>query len=440
MLIHAYCTVTYNYSTNFLPTGYRFHLIDPDEFIELVATVVGDTFNIKTLLTFTKGRDGGRDAAADYVNIDLGEENILVNQNLVVKVEHSKDESKTIDDDMRRDLFEKDKNNVEELVQKNQLDTYMVVTNYILLTNQSTKLVKFFKNAGVKSVIIVGKGTLSCWLNVSPELESKVIRQYPDLIDQTTVQILERYREDLKKTIDVEAFTKAKKIVESDKGLVFITGAPGIGKTTVAKQLIVHLSKIYEFFYIAKTDRFIENWNPNLKRVFFINNIDSDDVDEWCKLDDILETTIEKGSKFVIAGKTEVLVRARRTLNMFCDRLCDAAINLSEIKLSENKKREMLKKHIRMGDNPEWAKEALLKGDLVSRAVEIDCSCFPLVASSFGSRDCFEKVGLKVHVHNKGFLRQFFKWVEESTAVPKRPQLQSKLRFTDDNGDNMTGL
>ena len=201
MLIHAYCTVTYNYSTNFLPTGYRFHLIDPDEFIELVATVVGDTFNIKTLLTFTKGRDGGRDAAADCVNIDLGEENILVNQNLVVKVEHSKDESKTIDDDMRRDLFEKDKNNVEELVQKNQLDTYMVVTNYILLTNQSTKLVKFFKNAGIKSVIIVGKGTLSCWLNVSPELESKVIRQYPDLIDQTTVQMLEQYREHLKKQL-----------------------------------------------------------------------------------------------------------------------------------------------------------------------------------------------------------------------------------------------
>ena len=226
--------------------------------------------------------------------------------------------------------------------------------------------------------------------------------------------------------------------MESDKGLVFITGAPGSGKTTVAKQLVVHLSEKYELFNITKADKFIENWNPHQKQVFFIDNIDSDDVEEWCKSEDFLETAIERGSKFVIAGKTEVLVKARFSLNIFCERLYDAAINLSDeqFKLNKHKKQEMLKTHIEKGDNNNWTKEALLKDDMVSHAAEINCPCFPLVASSLGSRGCLEKFGFAVY--NKDFLDKFFKWVE-STAVPKRSQLQSKLRFTDDNGDNITG-
>ena len=58
---------------------------------------MGDRFNIKTILTFSKGKDGGRDAVANGVNIDLGGGNILTNRNLVVQVKHTKKESEIID-------------------------------------------------------------------------------------------------------------------------------------------------------------------------------------------------------------------------------------------------------------------------------------------------------------------------------------------------------
>ena len=88
-----------------------------------MATVVGRIFNIKTLLTYSKGIHGGRDATSNGVNIDLGGGKILRIQNLVVDVQHTGDDSKTVNDGIRRCVFVKEKNNIEKLVRKNQLDS-----------------------------------------------------------------------------------------------------------------------------------------------------------------------------------------------------------------------------------------------------------------------------------------------------------------------------
>ena len=380
--------------------------------------MVSDRFNTKTLLTFSKGPGGGQDAAGCCVQFKDEDGNILTNQNLVVQVKHTKNELNIIN----KNVYRNEKKKVKELVQKGQLDIYVLFTNYKIPGGQSVKIVEYFKDAGAKNVLPVGKGTLSQWLNDSQELQRNVIRQYPDLIDGTSEQssqMLERYREDLKKTVDVETFTKAKEIVESDKGLVFITGVPGSGKTTVAKQLVVHLSQEYDFFDINNTEDFIKKWIPNQKQVFFIDNIDSDDMKKWCKLEDKLGTAIAKGSKFVFAGETVVLEEALSSLNKFNDLLSKAAINLSDeqFNLSKEKKQEMLKKHVEMGDNDNLTKEALLKDDMVSYAAEINCPCFPLVAKSFGSRgrlEKFKEVGFAVY--NQEFLDQFFKWVQSTTV------------------------
>ena len=229
------------------------------------------------------------------MNIDLGGGNILRNQDLIVQVKHTgEDQSKTIPNHVRKKIFETEKKKVEKLVKENQLDTtYIMLTNYKLSAiqegkfnkcfnaaknvpakkgipakkgvrgkkgvraknakqNHSDELENCFKGAGAKHVLIIGKETLSQWLGDYPELQMKVIRYYPrghigDLMHCSKAvisnQMLERYREDLENITDVKAFTKAKEIVESDKGLVFITGVPGSGKTTVAKQLVVHLSQ-----------------------------------------------------------------------------------------------------------------------------------------------------------------------------------------------------
>ena len=430
MLIHDYCTFlissfvipVYDIQCNLqflnkFSTGYSFDLIDIDEFLKLVATVVGDRFNIKTKLTFTEGRDGGQDAVANGVNIDLGGGNILTNQNLVVQVKHTGKESKKI----AKWVYA----NEQIKVEKGELITYILATNYKISAGQSDKIVQHFKAAGAKKVVPVGKETLSQWLNDSPELKKKVICQHPDLIGpkaEQSIQLLNQYREDLKKIIDVEAFRKAKEIVESDKGLVFITGDQGTGKTTVAKQLVVLLSAKYNFFHIINKTDFAKNWETNGKHVFFMDNIDFDYMKEWRKSEDEIEILIREGSKFVFAGKTEVLEKSCRSLNKFHDRLCNAVINLSDeqFNLSKEKKQEMLKKHIEMGDNDSSTKEALLKDDMVSYAAEINCPCFPLVASSLGLRCRLEKFKAPVDaVYNQEFLDKFFILVQSKTGLSK---------------------
>ena len=418
---------------------------------------------------FKKGKDGGQDAVAMRVNIDLGGGNILTNQNVIVQVKHTENESAKLTDSTRKSIFEKEETKVRKLITENKLDIYIIFTNYKLPAGQCDKLKKLFKDAGAKEVIVVGYETLCLWLNRSQELQKKVVRLYPvghitDVLNcqraVRSVQLLEVYKKHLKNIIDVEAFTKAKEIVESAKGLVFITGRRGTGKTTIAKQLVVYLFHQYDFIEITYTRQFDDYWIPDQRQVFFMDNIKSDNVNEWCTLENNLETAIEKGSKFVFTGESAVLEETRCALKksghrVFYDRLCNAAINLSDqpFNLSKDKKQEMLKKHIEMGDIVSSTKEALLKDDMVSHAAEINCPCFPLVAKSLGSRDCLEKFKAPVPtVFDQEFLDQFFKWIQSTTVdlysssesceslPPKHPRLQSEPRPTADNGDNITGL
>ena len=317
---------------------------------------------------------------------------------------------------------------------------------------------EYFNDAGAKNVVPVGEETLSQWLNDSPELKRNVVRQHPKLINPNTgksIQLRNQYREDLKKIIDVEAFEEAKKIVESDKGLVFITGDQGTGKTTVARQLVVHLSDEYNFFRITNKSDFDIKWDTNQKHVFFIDDIDSTHMIEWRKADVDIAIMIEQGSKFVFAGKTEILEEPCRSLNTFHERLYNAVINLPDPKfnLSKEKKQEILKKHIKMGDNGNLINEALLEVNTLSYAAEINCPCFPYVAYLLGRLpDSLEEFSVSVPtVYNEKFLNNFFHSVQtkvdqksssepamSSTAKRPRPKTPT-IGSSADNEDNITG-
>ena len=237
-------------------------------------------------------RDGGRDAVARGVNIDLGGGNVLTDQNVVVQVKHTIYETERFSDTTRRRVFDGEKEKVEKLVNENELDIYIIVTNYELPAGQCMKLEETFKKCGAKEVVVVGNETLTQWLNDSQELQQKVLRLYPEgliydlsssLKAAQSVQLLFHYKKHLEdRIIDLEAFKRAKEIVQ-ESGLVFITGDPGTGKTTVAKNLFLQLFDEYVVFDITSPNDFEENWNLNQKQVFFMDNINSDDMNKWYK-------------------------------------------------------------------------------------------------------------------------------------------------------------
>ena len=376
-------------------------------------------------------RDGGRDAAARRVNIDLGGGNVLTDQNVVVQVKHTGEELEKF-----KNVFKDEIEKVKKLVDQNELDIYIIVTNYKLPGGQNKELRDTFtaKKAGAKEVIVVGNETLTQWLNDSLKLQQKVLRLYPEgiindlsssLTAAQSVQLLFQYKEDLDRMIDLNAFKKAKKIVES--GLVFITGDPGTGKTTVARNVFLELSEEYAVFDITSPDHFEQNFNLDQKQVFFMDNIKSYGMNKWYQFKDRLEIVIKKGSKFVFAGNSVVFKEAQRVLkepghDFFYDRLCDAAIDLSsqEFCLSEDKKQEMLKNRVNMGDNDDSTKAALLDTGMVSYAASIDCPCFPFVASSLGCKRTLDKFKREVQsVYNKDFLDKFFNSVKPGLSIDR---------------------
>ena len=129
----------------------------------------------------------------------------------------------------------------------------------------------------------------------------------------------------------------------------------------------------------------------------------------------------------MFAGNLMVFKEAQRVLkepghDLFYDRLCDAAIDLSsqEFCLSEDKKQEMLKNRVNMGDNDDSTKAALLDKGMVSYAASIDCPCFPFVASSLGCKRTLDKFKREVQsVYNEDFLDKFFNSVKPGLSIDR---------------------
>ena len=122
---------------------------------------------------YKAGRDGGVDGQASNIGL-------LTNEKIIVQVKHTSNESETLKDGTRKNVFEKEIPKVEKMVAEYGMETYVIVTNYQLPSGQAQKLEKCFReDAGAKNVEIFGYETLCNLLNGSPILAGTLIARYP---------------------------------------------------------------------------------------------------------------------------------------------------------------------------------------------------------------------------------------------------------------------
>ena len=68
-------------------------------------------------------------------------------------------------------LTEKENPKVEKLVEDNELETYVIFTDYQVPPDQARNLEHYFKEAGAKLVEVIGYEVLCSWVSGSPDLK-----------------------------------------------------------------------------------------------------------------------------------------------------------------------------------------------------------------------------------------------------------------------------
>ena len=89
---------------------------------------------------YKAGRDGGIDAQASNIRM-------LTNEKVIVQVKHTSNESETLKDGTRKNVFEKEIPKVEKMVAEYGMETYVIVTNYQLPGGQAQN---YLRNASEK--------------------------------------------------------------------------------------------------------------------------------------------------------------------------------------------------------------------------------------------------------------------------------------------------
>ena len=121
---------------------------------------------------YKAGRDGGIDGQASNIGM-------LSNEKIIVQVKHTSNELETLKDGTRKNVFEKEILKVKKLVKENELEIYVIFTNFQLPVGQAQQLEKCFTEAGAKNVEVFGYETLCNLLNGSLPLEATLIARYP---------------------------------------------------------------------------------------------------------------------------------------------------------------------------------------------------------------------------------------------------------------------
>ena len=176
---------------------FAFNVLDFRQFEEFSASVVQEHFKI-SLISFSEGKDGGRDAVARNVTLQLGTGKLIRGRNVVVQAKHTKNPWGIIDNSSRARVFEKEIPKVHQMVKRKELDIYIAITNYGIPAGQEQKIVQMFRKVGCRTVIVVGRETLVRWIRESQALHTLATKVY-GVAGQSTRQLSVEAAEGVKK-------------------------------------------------------------------------------------------------------------------------------------------------------------------------------------------------------------------------------------------------
>ena len=250
--------------------SYNFENLSPLDFEEIVIDLLKEHLNISLIETFKEGKDWGIDGR-------FTDSTELKN---IIQCKHYKNFS-----NLKKTLKEESKK-IENLCKEQKLPTTF---KYILATSlglspknkkEIKEIIPFIKeeqdiygrdelNSLIKEYPTVEKNHFKLWINSTNVLES-ILNQ--GVYSSTNFQkdSIERKTKLYVKTGNINS---AEKILE-DNNFCIISGAPGVGKTTLAEMLILkYLSRDYKLIVISRDIKeALKVYSPQKKILFYYDD------------------------------------------------------------------------------------------------------------------------------------------------------------------------
>lgn len=247
---------------------YTFETLSPKDFELLTRDLLQKELSI-TLETFKSGRDSG---------IDLRYAKDIPNQ-LIVQCKHYKNST-------LNDLYNALKNEVEKIKKLNP-ERYIISTSQSLSPKNKEEILHICSPFIKSASDIYGKDDLNNLIEKFPEVEkghfklwltsTKVLEQvlHSNIVNESRFK-LDEIKEKIKKFVPNPSVNEAQDILNNEN-FVVISGAPGVGKTTLAEMIVYTYvaDSEYEFFNISENiqDAYsVYSLDPNVKQIFYYDD------------------------------------------------------------------------------------------------------------------------------------------------------------------------